>query len=622
MKVLNNILFLERLNLLSLLIIVPVYKTLNYKVYFYHYKGKYDFLINYLNLVEVDFQEFNNVDIGVFFHGSSSIANKYYDNFISSNEIELYSEVLKINDTNGKKKIVVNIKDNIKRLIGDSNKLLYCVDLLNKKSQGRIKVFLYKKPLLSYVIKEVSPDCPISILPSLLWSKWFLLIASKIKSSLLIVFKSKYKKEQKNLNNKNQVLYFPHKGVAYSNVFIKDYCYDYRSSLHPLSQKKILHIEYDYKDKKSIDSVIKVYKKNKSRFFIVNDSIGVKTFKLMFNSIKEKKMLFFLRFGKESFNRFIIYLVTTVEFNQYYSQMAPINARMAIIGYDILFPKSLALVLHRKKILTISTQERFPIAFSGNYNVCTDIYLTWGRFVEGRINSDRGFNYVGEFKVVGPPRVDLIKSLGNSEKYNQKTGLYKKIVAVFDGGDGYSVHENRKALINSWSAVKLFLNDVLILAERNTDVFFILRTRDPSWMKDKYFSKVIRKIKEFKNVRYDMDFSELHQQYKILNASDLVIAQHTSIADEALAIGMPVIFHDYSPYSNKIYASNFDYENSRMFCHSRNDFIDKFDTVISNGRLISECEKRYLMEEYYGNSYRKNSKERIMYYLYKYYHAQ
>ena len=45
MKVLNNILFLERLNLLSLLIIVPVYKTLNYKVYFYHYKGKYDFLI-------------------------------------------------------------------------------------------------------------------------------------------------------------------------------------------------------------------------------------------------------------------------------------------------------------------------------------------------------------------------------------------------------------------------------------------------------------------------------------------------------------------------------------------------------------------------------------------------
>ena len=48
------------------------------------------------------------------------------------------------------------------------------------------------------------------------------------------------------------------------------------------------------------------------------------------------------------------------------------------------------------------------------------------------------------------------------------------------------------------------------------------------------------------------NYEEFRYSYKLCANADLIIAKHTSLADECLAKGIPVIFHEYTHNTKKL----------------------------------------------------------------------
>ena len=82
------------------------------------------------------------------------------------------------------------------------------------------------------------------------------------------------------------------------------------------------------------------------------------------------------------------------------------------------------------------------------------------------------------------------------------------------------------------------------------------------------------------------NYSESFHSYKLCLNSDLIIAKHTSIADESLEYNKKVIFYDFSHNLNRIISGIFDYFSSYIFCHSFEDLCLKTQTILGE-------EKRY-----------------------------
>ena len=67
--------------------------------------------------------------------------------------------------------------------------------------------------------------------------------------------------------------------------------------------------------------------------------------------------------------------------------------------------------------------------------------------------------------------------------------------------------------------------------------------------------EILDKIKNCENIIISTNQSEAWYAYKLCANADLIIAKHTSIADECLANEIPVLFHEYT-HNTKKYISN------------------------------------------------------------------
>ena len=85
--------------------------------------------------------------------------------------------------------------------------------------------------------------------------------------------------------------------------------------------------------------------------------------------------------------------------------------------------------------------------------------------------------------------------------------------------------------------------------------------------------------------------------YTLLSDAYAIIGHHTSIADEGLCCGIPVLFHDFGPYADSIYAKNYTYDDLDIFSKSSDDFQSKFFNYFIKGQypaeILSYAEKAY-----------------------------
>ena len=57
--------------------------------------------------------------------------------------------------------------------------------------------------------------------------------------------------------------------------------------------------------------------------------------------------------------------------------------------------------------------------------------------------------------------------------------------------------------------------------------------------------------------------------------ADLIIAKHTSLADECISRGIPVIIHDYTHNLSGIIRGAFKFDESLMICNNYEDMLNK-----------------------------------------------
>jgi hypothetical protein len=125
------------------------------------------------------------------------------------------------------------------------------------------------------------------------------------------------------------------------------------------------------------------------------------------------------------------------------------------------------------------------------------------------------------------------------------------------------------------------------------------------------FNEIIQKINSSENIIISTDYSKDFFSYDICAHSDLVIAKYTSLADECLSVGIPVLFHEYTHNTERILADVFDYNPAKIMCFNYQELLERAKIVI-NGKpntMIQDYE--YLKNVVYGGLSDGRVKERI-----------
>ena len=126
-----------------------------------------------------------------------------------------------------------------------------------------------------------------------------------------------------------------------------------------------------------------------------------------------------------------------------------------------------------------------------------------------------------------------------------------------------SWYYNGRAPVNSWRRNKDFYHEIINLAEHFPQVEFLIKSKQYDWLDIPYFKEISRQLYQKKNIVILSD-QKKWTPIRSVNACDFAISLYSSLSDEMLAIGKPVIiidkFGEPEKYFNfgKILAKNLD----------------------------------------------------------------
>jgi hypothetical protein len=413
----------------------------------------------------------------------------------------------------------------------------------------------------------------------------------------------------------NQVLFFPHKSIFYGKLFRKDYFYseDLNSAFHI---NNIHHIEIG-DSRKEWD-----IPENAGEYGSVNYTIfpGVRGIskKVIVSSIKfmpvfykalNNSQLCFLEKIKFALLLWVMYTI----FIHYRQLLKPYShAKIAIIGYDILSSKGCSLALESYGIKTIAALERMASVFYEIFPTFINVYLVGSEYCVEQMKKNPGI-HADRYISVGQARVDLFHKYSHLNSDDLVPGMKEdqKLVVALNFHSVADTESNRLQPFTSWESNKVFFNDVIGLAQMYPDMFFLFRGKDCTWVDIPAFFEVMEKITAIENIAVDTDFDILERSYMLCSSGDLIIARHTSLADEAYAYGKQVIVHDYSHNTNRILGGVFNYLDSGLFVQNKESLHKLVANYIFSGSVINPIVYESVRQKLFGNYSDGKVRERI-----------
>lgn len=561
-------------------------------------------LITFLDIIDIsciNYSTFKNYDFALHFNLEYDHAVNIYKKLIIQDD-KLLTHLF--NATNPKK-IEVALIDMIRKYLGSTSQLLICADYY--KQDHRVFVWHKRNFIIQYLDHRYM-NLNFYILNLLSQSLDILLLILKfvkIKSTTFFLRKQKKVKSEplkEKRNDNNPVIYFPHKGVMSGESYEKKFFYsdDINSPFH---QNNILHIEYGvFPNTKEYLSIEKYYLENKLNYKFLPKL----TLKILFSStvlfIKKSKTL-----PLSSKNKLILSLFANVE---YYTTNLKLhkNVKVALVGYDFLFPKPLSLALDLSRITTVAYQERYLSAFVGVGSVLLDIYFMWNNVLSQRMKNSP-ISYIGESIVIGSIKMELFQlsdNLNISNKIAEIKKSYKKLIIAFDYHSAENSSDNRIIPIANWQNNLIFYRDLIKLAANFPDLYIIIRGKDAKWCDLDIYKDIYNIIENIDNIEVNKDYEVYDVSYHLVKESDLVIGRYTSIMEESLSYGIPVISHDYGAnFKNSIKKM---YDGDCCF-----EFVSSYPELKKSVQKLLFGEKK-LDDECIASLYRtiENPKEKIL----------
>jgi hypothetical protein len=390
------------------------------------------------------------------------------------------------------------------------------------------KVFIIHTNLLSFLLKnngtiEARPTVHL-FLPFEFLQK----ITKKIQSFFGSFFKRKVhnKKLKKSLPEEKKILPIGvvyHQSLKYGHLFSKSHLLSVRKK-SPLYFKKIkLYVLFAEKQIKfNGKQVIPLAKK-----YIINKN----SFYFLFYILKKTRTI-------DQFYGSIIAFLVFSEYQGWVHRMRREMLKVAIIDYDILFPKPLSLALESLGIKTVAFQERPAASFYHKiYTTFASAYLFAGALYKkhalrnNNVFCEKAINFgmwrVSKFfkKSLPPIKNVIFKNSGNPFLENKKNILF--LGYFYENGTEYP-------LANEASNAE-FLKWVEHLAIHFPDKNLVVRYKG----KIKNLKNLPVPLKE--NIYFCNDFSEDDISYTLCKASDLIVSCQTSLAEECIYYGKKVV---------------------------------------------------------------------------------
>jgi len=289
--------------------------------------------------------------------------------------------------------------------------------------------------------------------------------------------------------------------------------------------------------------------------------------------------------------------------------------KIAIIDYDVLCPKPLLLALEKNNIKTVATQERFIHTFCNSYaNVIIDTYYTTSEFTNNLIKKSK-YNDIKNLVAVGLYRSDYLKLYKKNHIPDEISEAKKngnKVLIILGYQPPVLWFESHKSIYNNWSSQISFLEDVIKLSKILDKTLIVIRYKSLNWISNNHFKEVLKKIDDCKNITISTNFKESFYSYKLCANADLVIAKHTSLADECLSNEIPVLFYDYTHNMKKLMSEAFDYSPSRLMCYNFDELLEKSKSLLFNNSSELKNEIATLKNTIYYVKERVNIKNKII----------
>jgi hypothetical protein len=239
------------------------------------------------------------------------------------------------------------------------------------------------------------------------------------------------------------------------------------------------------------------------------------------------------------------------------------NLRNMIIDYDILYPKSLGLVLESRGVRTLALQERGYMSFSYIYGVIADTYFFAGGLYTLYGVSNKSYAYrvavnFGQWRTsfFSGNLLPDIQEIHFIHSGNKRLCDFDSMICCL----GWFIDQENLSSIPELSheATLGYFLQIKSLAADFPNVAVVLRMKllyepDRNTIK-KYFSGV-------DNFFLCDDYSQAAVSYTLCKEAALIISLQTSLADECLAVGKKVVLidsaHNLSGIFKDIYPQDF-----------------------------------------------------------------
>ena len=416
--------------------------------------------------------------------------------------------------------------------------------------------------------------------------------------------------DDQNLNelSKKTAAFIPHKGLVFgsdaNNMFEKSLYYS-NDEKSCLNKYNILHLDYSNYSRPERDICwvsLNRMKISNIRIFLKTAMAIIKTFYLI-----------------RSWQTFLVWVSFVYQYNSYIKYYEIIkkfkNLKIALIDYEVLCPKTLILALENNNIKTVATQERFIHTFFTSWvNVMLDTYYVGSEYTANFFKNSK-YHDIKNVIPMGLYRSDyfsLYKKKDIPVEISKAKENGKKVIVFLGYHSPNHWFDSYHEPLLSWIGQINFLEDVIKFSEKLNNTFVVLRYKHLDWTTNLYFKNILNKINKCENIIISGHQKAPNYAYKLCANADLIIAKHTSIADECLAHEIPVLFHDYIHNMKGVISDAFDYSPSGLMCYNFEEILEKSKSLLFDDSSKLKNEITELNKTIYYVKEKGNIKNKII----------
>lgn len=414
------------------------------------------------------------------------------------------------------------------------------------------------------------------------------------------------------------VALFPHEGVEYGKLFLKDhyYCQD---PANPYHMTAILHVEMEHVlglSQTTRERIEAFYQTRAIPFqylrkrWTADDLLALPGFvRRVWKGLSPRAS----RAGRLQCvgQACVVWLL----FRAYLRFLAGIpSLKVALVGYDWLFPIPLSLALQSAGVHVAAVQERYgQMKFQAFRFVADTYFVTSPYWVE---EAGRAGNVVVDHAVaVGEYRTDVLHEYlarDLPEEFQTLKNHGKIVVLALDFHSVGSVIEDAKAHFNHWSSNRQFYRHVLRLAVERPNVHLVIRGKNARWLTLPAFEDLAAVAKALPNVWVNTDYSRHNVSYELAAWADIVIGRYSSMLDEILFAGKPALVLDYLQNGQDgSWRRLDDRAGLPVFVSGYDDLLARLDALMAGTDPLLGEECRRLREMVYGKLFDGRAKPRL-----------